>query len=46
MVTWAGSMIVESTRMNTACLPRQSILDSAYATGTLDTTTPIDASPA
>jgi hypothetical protein len=40
-VTWNGSIIVARTTRNVASLPLHRILESAYATGMHETTTPI-----
>ena len=45
-VTWAGSIIVASTSRNVASRPRHWSRENAYATGTLEATTPIVATTA
>ena len=46
IVTWLGNIIVEITNRKTARCPRHLMTDSAYATGTEETTTPTVAKPA
>ena len=43
---WTGSIIATSTAMNTTSRPFQRSRESAYATGMLETSTPIVASTA